>query len=266
MSAVRLALLARVGAIAVATATAACVTADAAAREDPAKASVETVRVELAVGSADVDVYWPESRGPAPLVLVAHGFWRDRGNMSGWGRRLAAEGFVAAVPDLPAWSDHARNGRFLTELRAHLCARFGPRIDPSRVGLVGFSAGGLSSLLSAVEAPHPAIWVGLDPVDRKGLGAKAASRLACRAVVLTAEPSACNAQGNTRDLLAALPRGEHAHVAGAVHTDAEWPTTRMAEAVCGRSTGEKRDEFRRRAIAALRETLLPRPAPDTAPR
>ena len=130
------------------------------------------------------------------------------------------------------------------------------------MGLIGFSAGGLSSLLSAIEPPQPAIWVGLDPVDRKGLGAKAAPRLACRAVVLTAEPSACNAQGNARDLLAALTRGEHAHVAGAAHTDAEWPTTRMAEVVCGRSTEEKRDEFRRRAIEALRETLLPRPAPE----
>jgi hypothetical protein len=188
---------------------------------------------------------------------VAHGFARRRRNMSGWGRHLAHEGFVAAAPDLPAWSDHARNGRFLSDLQAHLCAAepWSRRIDPSRVGLMGFSAGGLATLLSAAGDPEPAIWVGLDPVDHHGAGARAAPRVKCRAVVLTAEPAACNAYGNARDIVAALPCCEHFSVAGAVHVDAEWPTGLMAEAVCGRSTDERRGEFRRRATAALREAL-----------
>jgi hypothetical protein len=37
--------------------------------------------------------------------------------------------------------------------------------------------------------------------------------------------------------------------------DAEWPTDRVAEAVCGRSTDERRGEFCRLATAALREAL-----------
>ena len=219
-----------------------------------------TIRVRLSAGAADADIYSPDTAGPAPLVIVAHGFSRRRHNMSGWGRHLAREGFLAAVPDLPAWSDQIRNGRFISLLRAYLCASepWSQRIDPSRVGLMGFSAGGLATLLSAAGNPAPAIWVGLDPVDRNGSGAKAAALVECRAVVLTAEPSACNGGGNARNIIAALPRcerSEHFGVAGAVHVDAEWPTDWMAEAVCGRSTDERRSEFRRRATAALREAL-----------
>ncbi|MCC6130701.1 MAG: dienelactone hydrolase family protein [Acidobacteria bacterium] len=217
----------------------------------------ETLRVKLSEGSAKVDMYGPKSTVPAPLVIVAHGFWRHRHNMSGWGRHLAKEGFVAAVPDLPAWSDHARNGRFLSELRRHLCAgeSWKGRIDPERVGLMGFSAGGLTTLLSAADSQGIAIWVGLDPIDRKGLGANAAPFLDSRAVVLTAEPSACNANGNARAIVAGLRRSVHFHIAGAVHVDAEWPSDWMAQAVCGRSTEEKRSVFHRLATDALREAL-----------
>ena len=222
----------------------------------------QTIHAKFPTGAANVDIYWPDTAALAPLVIVAHGFFRHRYNMSGWGRHLAKEGFVAAVPDLPAWSDQVRNGRFITELRAYLCAdeSWRQRVDPSRVGLMGFSAGGLATFLSAAGNPSPAIWVGLDPVDHGGAGAEAAPRIKCRAVVLTAEPSACNAHGNARDLIAALPHCEHIRVAGAVHVDAEWPTDWMAEAVCGRSTDERRSEFRRRASAALREALALPPA------
>ena len=222
----------------------------------------QTLLVKLSAGAAEVDIYWPDSAEPAPLVIVAHGFMRRRRNMSGWGQHLVGEGLVAAVPDLPAQSDHARNGRFISDLRAFLCASecWRRRIDPSRVGLMGFSAGGLATLLSAADDPGPAIWVGLDPVDHKGAGAKVALRVKCHAVVLTAEPSACNAHGNARSIIAALSRCDHCSVAGAVHVDAEWPTDWMAEAVCGRSTDERRGEFRRRATAALREALEMRQA------
>jgi hypothetical protein len=225
----------------------------------------QTILVKLAAGAADVDIYWPEAAEPAPLVIVAHGFMRRRRNMSGWGQHLAGEGFVAAVPDLPARSDHARNGRFISDLRAILCGdeSWSRRIDPARVGLMGFSAGGLATLLSAAGDPGPAIWVGLDPVDHNGAGAEAAPRIKCRAVVLTAEPSACNAHGNARDIIAVLPLCEHFSVAGAVHVDAEWPTDWMAEAVCGRSTEERRSEFRRRASAALHQALAIPPASES---
>jgi hypothetical protein len=219
--------------------------------------AAETIRVKLSAGDAKVDLYWPDATSPAPLVIVAHGFSRHRHNMSGWGQHLAKEGLVVAVPDLPAWSDYDRNARFISGLQEYLSAgEFrSQRIDPLRVGLMGFSAGGLSSLLSVADSPGLSIWIGLDPVDRNGVGVKTASLVKCRAVVLTAEPSACNAHGNARGIIAALPYCEHSSVVGAVHVDAEWPTNWMAELVCGRSTDEKRSEFCQHATAVLLDSL-----------
>jgi len=223
--------------------------------------SAVTLRVQLAASAASVDVYWPETTEPAPLVIIAHGFSRNRRNMSGWGRHLAGEGFVAVVPDLPARSDHARNGRFITDLKEYFCTSepWKKRIDPARAGLMGFSAGGLSTLLSAADSPGVAIWIGLDPVDRNGMGAKASTGVQCRTVVLTAEPSSCNAQGSARGIIEALPRAEHFSIPGAVHVDAEWPTSWAAELVCGRSTEEKRTEFRLIATRVLQEALAAPP-------
>jgi hypothetical protein len=223
-----------------------------------ARPACQTISVRFPAGAAHVDVYRPDNAEPAPLVIVAHGFWRNRHSMSEWGRYLATEGFVAAVPDLPAWSDHARNGRFVSDLRAYFCTSgsWDQWIDSSRIGLMGFSAGGLATLLSAVDDPEPALWVGLDPVDRKGMGAKTAPLVKCSAIVLTAEPSTCNGRGNSRGIIAALPSCRHFHIAGAVHVDAEWPTDWKAEAICGRSKEERRAEFREHATVALREALV----------
>ena len=222
-----------------------------------ADVTLQTVSLQLPAGAAEVDVYGPGSTTKAPLVIVAHGFSRSRQNMAGWGRHLAGAGFVTVVPDLPAWSDHARNGLFLSQLREHLLSdpAWQARIDPARVGLLGFSAGALASLLAAADSPGLAIWVGLDPVDHDGLGVRAATSLQLPAVVLTAEPSACNAQGNARDIVAALPRGEHFHIAGAVHVDGEWPSSWLAERLCGRSTEEMRRAFQERATQALKDAF-----------
>ena len=221
----------------------------------------ETIRVQLPSGSSSVDVFRPATQAKAAMVIVVHGFSRDRQNMSGWGEHLAKEGFVAVVPDLPAWSDHVRNGRFISELRNHLIEDklWKIYIDPARIGLLGFSAGGLSSLLSAADAPNIAIWVGLDPVDQDGLGMRAAAVLKSRALVLTSEPSVCNGNGNALGIVSALPDSEHFRINGAVHIDAEWPSSWLAELVCGRSTEESRAEFRWRATKALKDGLaLPR--------
>jgi dienelactone hydrolase len=238
-------------------ATAGCTTLGTGAGQFSEGIPAETIQVHLASGSADVDVYWPERADQAPLVIIAHGFRRHRRHMSGWGRHLANEGFVVAIPDLPTHSDHVQNGHFVYELEAYLGTEepWKWRIDPTRVGYLGFSAGGLSSLLAAARSPAVVIWIGLDPVDRDGMGVKTAPMVRARTVVLTAEPSPCNAQGNAHNMIAALSYPEHHRVPGAVHVDAEWPTSVLAESMCGSSTEERRTEFRVRATNALRTAL-----------
>jgi dienelactone hydrolase len=192
--------------------------------------------------------------GPRPLVVVAHGFWRSRVQMAGWGAHFSGLGYATAVPDLPAWSDHARNGRALGALVASLLAHppAGSGLDHGRVALVGFSAGGLAALLAAADAPHIRVWIGLDPVDRDGLGARAALRFKGTAVILQGEPSACNGQGNASGIAESLGgRVTVTRIAGATHVDAEWPTTRLARLACGGSDERRRQQFVAIASAAL---------------
>ena len=83
----------------------------------PSGVSRETHRVPLTGRRVALDIYLPAGTQPVrPVVVMAHGFSRNRRTMAGWGAALAKEGFVCVVPDLPSLADHPRNGRALREL------------------------------------------------------------------------------------------------------------------------------------------------------
>ena len=117
----------------------------------PPGVTKRTEKITLVGRPVKVDFYLPSTPGPAPVVLIAHGFTRDRKTMAGWGGMLAARGFLAVVPDQPFWADYLRNGRALAELLAGVQAgKWNPPPKPGRnAALVGFSAGGLSTLVAA---------------------------------------------------------------------------------------------------------------------
>lgn len=232
----------------------------ASARAATAGPARELREVRTPAGRVRFDLYRPASSlaGPRPLVVVAHGFWRSRVQMAAWGAHFAGLGYATAVPDLPAWSDQARNARALVALVASLLAHppTGLAIDGQRVALVGFSAGGLATLLAAADDSRVRLWIGLDPVDRGDAGIAAARRFKGRAVILQAEPSACNARGNARGLIDALgARAVVTRIPGATHVDAEWPTTRLARLACGGSDERRRQQFVAAATAALADAF-----------
>ena len=218
------------------------------------------VRVHDPAGEFDANLYLPASHGKAPLVIVVHGFMRTKAKMADWGRHLAEQGFAVAVPTLPAWADHARNGRAIRELIDWIFANVPTAdVDTEHAGLVGFSAGGLATLLAADDL-RVRVWVGLDPVDVAGKGAAAAKRVSAFALVLRAEPHSCNGHGNAQGIQAALTaRSLCLMVRGPTHADPEWPTDLLAEAVCGKSSKARRALFVRYATAALRSELLSDP-------
>ena len=199
-----------------------------------------------------VTLYHPPQGDSAPVVIVAHGFTRSRRHMEGWGTDISALGFRVAVLDQPAFSNHKLNGQALADLARQLG-------KDRRVGLVGFSMGGLTTLLAAANQPVDA-WVGLDPVDMNGSGVRAAPDLTMPCAILRAEPQAWNMQGNARGLLKALRAPHFAlKVRSASHVDAESPTDLLGQLACGFTDPGRQALFKRYAIAFLQATLMQDP-------
>ncbi len=222
--------------------------------------AMQTLNVALKSERLRFDLFLPNNHAPSPLVIVAHGWLRDRTRMTGWGQRLAEQGFVVAIPDLPTFSDHSRNGRAINQLADWLCTNSSTsvRIDRSRIGLLGFSSGGLATLLAAADNPNIRIWVGVDPVELRGLGVAAAPRFNGQAVVVRAPPSSWNHDGNALLLERALPRGaQDIVIPDAIHIDPEWPTDWRMEILMGKASEPRREQFVQHAIDALRATLMP---------
>lgn len=194
----------------------------------------QTDQLTLADRVTTVDLYFPKSSGAAPLVIVAHGFARSRHRMVGWGEALSERGYVVAIPDLPYLTAHHDNVQGIVDLAIHLTGQQNSPIDPDRLVLVGFSAGGLVTARAAQEIPGVDLWVGLDPVDSGETATLAATHLKIPGVSLRAESHGCNADGNGAQIAASWA-GPHwsAEVRGATHCDPEWPSNLSCSLFCG---------------------------------
>ena len=225
----------------------------------PAGVTKSTEKLVLTGKTVKVDFYLPSAAGPVPVVVIAHGFSRNRKTMAGWGAMLAAQGFLSVVPDQPSLSDHARNGRALVELLAavqegKLISQ--PKLN-GRAALVGFSAGGLSTLLATGGNTNVSCWVGLDPVAMGAAATLAAESLHIPCFVLRAEPASWNANGSARRTFMSLPGPAFTlAVKDATHVDAECPTSLAADWICGQSDPARREVFGRYLLASLQVGLL----------
>ncbi len=101
--------------------------------------------------------------GPLPLVVMSHGTGGSAAQMAWLGETLASRGYLVAALNhhgntafegdlLPEgfalwWERAADVPILLNGLLAH--DRFGPRVDRERIGMVGFSLGGLTALLAS---------------------------------------------------------------------------------------------------------------------
>ncbi len=218
----------------------------------------QAARVLLTGRAVTVDIYARHGATNAPVVIVAHGFSRGRRHMAGWGGMLASGGFIAAIPDQPTWADASRNGRALMELLDKI--RSGevalPATANHRAAMVGFSLGGLSTLMAASPAKADA-WVGLDPVDMHGRGRRAGNGNPLPSAILLAEPAPWNHFGAAHRIIESLPNKPFTlRVRGATHCDVEWPTDWLGRIACGPTDPERREIFARYTLAFLRASLL----------
>jgi len=232
----------------------------APAAPPPVQTQVQTQVHELDGHRVTLDVY-PAAGPLRGAAILSHGFTRSRRTLAGHAQALADVGVLAVTPDLPCTFDFRCNARALAALVGALRAggTFGAPMD--KVMLVGFSAGGLSSLLAA-DTPRVVGLVGLDPFDRtmsgetERLGFAAAGRLRTEALLLRAPPSRCNAEAVAAPwgtVLPALWRDDL--IAGASHCDFESPTDWMCRLACGDTHPARQQQVRQGLLDAAARWL-----------
>ncbi|MEO8344779.1 MAG: hypothetical protein ABI607_03705 [Betaproteobacteria bacterium] len=218
----------------------------------------DTQSMEIAGVREDVDIYRPGTTPSIGVAIVAHGFARSRIRHKDLGQALAQAGITTVIPDLPNVVDLWGNGDAIAELAQQLeSGRFGIAATPrAQIVLIGTSAGGLATILAAARLPGLAGWIGLDPVDRTGSGASAATTLDVPAVVLLGGGSTCNLFGSGRGIAAALPRlVRSTSLKGASHCDFEDPTNNFCRALCGKSSASMQVRIRNETVRAALDLL-----------
>lgn len=117
-------------------------------------------------------LYRPAGAGPAPCVVLAHGFGMTRAcRLEAWAERFAAAGLAALVFDYRGFGDSAGEPRQVLDLAAQRAdwraavahARATPGVDADRVALWGTSFSGGHVLTVAANDPRIAAVVAQVP-------------------------------------------------------------------------------------------------------
>jgi pimeloyl-ACP methyl ester carboxylesterase len=209
--------------------------------------------------------YTPDGAAQPATVILTHGWMRNNDQMVGWARHLASWGYEVIAPNLCHATvfdtDHEANARDLTALvQDHLQA------DP--VVLIGHSAGGLGSVLTALSLPATLGVLGLDMVDTGDLGLRASPNLRVPFYGLVGEPSwSCNSDNNGVDVLAAAATHRAMRVTDTTHCDFENPTDNGCTSVCnGWGGGGAFTDAQQRDTIALMMTAFVFAVTDVEPR
>lgn len=128
----------------------------------------------LILGATPVTVYRPASAGPAPAVVIAHGFAASQQIMEPFALTLARNGYLALTFDFPGHGQNSaplrgdladREGRY-RQLRTALdaVAAYARAQGDGRVGLVGHSMGSEAVARYAMERPDIAATVAVSLV------------------------------------------------------------------------------------------------------
>ncbi|MBK9375960.1 MAG: dienelactone hydrolase family protein [Holophagales bacterium] len=246
----------------------------------PFGVAVETGKRTMARGDrVAYDLYIPQAANglpppPWPAVVLDHGFARSKVRHANTSRFLAERGVVVLVANLVSLLGGERaqlaNVESTRDHVAWLKARsaspgdplFG-LVDPERIALAGYSAGGAVAFEAAASGARVRAVVLLDAVPwERTIGA--AKKVAVpRLLSLRSEPSACNSKGSVRKLLANLPfESDDVRIVGGTHCDAEDPTDAACRFFCGGSKDGARVLYRRLLYSFLRDALDAPPVGD----
>jgi pimeloyl-ACP methyl ester carboxylesterase len=190
-------------------------------------------------------LYQPVNEASEVLVVLAHGFTRNRRTLRGYGKHFAGWGLPVATLDFchakPWRSNHAKNGADMVALARHL--RYEQAI------YAGFSAGGLAAAIAgSLDAAGTVAIFGLDPVDWRGRGAALASSLTVPIYGLVGEASPLNVWNNAVAIHENGPAGRLLKVQEADHCMFEFPV----DPLCNLVGGKKPKQF---ATFQIKETI-----------
>ena len=187
----------------------------------------------------------PKSGSKEVVVIVGHGFMRNRDRMAQLAQHLASWGLSVVNVEFcnsKLWAgNHDLNGTDMVAVSK--------KLNVSKVIYTGFSAGGLAAMVASNLDKNTLALFGLDMVDNQGLGKKIAADLDVPFYGLIAAPSACNADNNGLESYTVAKHTNVIEVEDASHCHFEFPVDGKCTLVCGK--GEKR--FKRKII---QQTIL----------
>lgn len=227
---------------------------------DPGPESVTVAPNQPTAGGAtSVQLAVPAGNGPYPLVVLSHGFSASGDNQIGWGKHFASYGFVAVVPSFPNTfsPNHTTNAAIIQQLvklytNPSTASAAKGKIDATRIGLEGHSAGGLATALAATSTIGAIVL--LDPVDANDLGKNASPKICSPTLGLFAGPSACNNQAGWRPFVT-TQQGPvtAANVVAGNHCDGENAPRALCGPFCG---GAGADVGRQKVLARWATTFF----------
>lgn len=225
----------------------------ASAADYGSKGTVATTTTNLASGIGGASggkLVVPNAAGTYPLIVASHGFSASADNQVGWAEHFASYGFVVVAPTFPnTYSpDHVKNGGIVKALATGLDAADTPakgKIDKTRLGLEGHSAGGLATTLAAADLKPQAV-VLFDPVDNANAGKTAYAKLCGPVIDVFANPSSCNNNAGWFDFrTTALGPTTSFRVKSSTHCDGE----NAPRSLCGITCGGAADATRQKEYA-----------------
>jgi carboxymethylenebutenolidase len=130
------------------------------AAADTSRVTARAVEYPGSEGEMPGHLYEPGGTARLPGVLVLHTSAGPGPNLEAFAKRLAAEGYVTLTPDFFALHDFGPDGRtdhplILKDLDGALeYVASHPRVDRTRLGVVGFSFGGRIAVTLAAAWPE----------------------------------------------------------------------------------------------------------------
>ena len=184
----------------------------------------------------DYSVYYPVNHESEAVVLLVHGFSRNRGVMTGFAEHFASWGFKTITMDL-LHSSIVDNNPILDALDINILA------DQIGQGLpiiyLGHSSGGMRSVLAASQNSSAIAVLGLDLVDALYPGMdnqyyaqSAVSNMMIPVWGMFGESSACNANSNGVNVFQDAVQGNAVIITEADHCDFELPTNFFCSLLC----------------------------------